>query len=71
MGHVIALVVFLTPTGPIRTGGSHAVFPSREACELAVLGMTMQFELDRLMLEARHGQPVRYVTICHDLGVSA
>lgn len=71
MGHVIALVLFLTDAGPIGAAAVERVYRSVEACEAGLAALAPVFEHDRAVLERQRKARVRYVVLCHALGVPA
>jgi hypothetical protein len=65
---ILAVVIFLGPTGPVGSMAAREVFPTMEACHNFSLTSSPVLDIQRMQLELTLGQPIAYVTLCHNMG---
>jgi hypothetical protein len=68
---VIAIVIFLSSSGPVYVTAGRQIFNNDESCQNFIAANTEFFNSRRLQLQIAFQQPVSYTTICYDMGRGA
>lgn len=65
---ILAIVIFLSPSGPIATRSVAQAYASSADCHAALSVLAPLIDMDRARLSALRGHPVEVAAWCHDLG---